>query len=382
MSRRRYLSSDAGRDKGLRDVARASLFAHSLYLLAIPCAADDCSLPTNDPDELLWEIWPAMARDYGAEDVQAAIDLLIAHHLWEYGPTGRLRYPPRSFYRHQTYIRDDRRACAPDAEQHSAPVRTGAQPTINGETRAQNAEEQRTSAQNGAEHRFVKDSLSSSSSFSLSSSPATPSASLGLAPDADAPDASRPTKPAASLALLVPNALVLGEQSEEPPARATGTEPDEEPPLVTALRPGPSDAPEAMTRPGPLHAPIEVPKPKGHPFGELWDAFDAVFGEARTHTEQSRRGRACKEARESHVSGEELLLAAQHWPNVMGDATMTELGIMANLGKLLHGPQVNGRSNGTVTAHTQRLTETALLPHQATVTDIRRRRKANDEPGR
>jgi 5-methylcytosine-specific restriction enzyme A len=92
MSRRRYLSSDAGRDKGLRDVARASLFAHSLYLLAIPCAADDCSLPTNDPDELLWEIWPAMARDYGAEDVQAAIDLLIAHHLWEYGPVGRLRY--------------------------------------------------------------------------------------------------------------------------------------------------------------------------------------------------------------------------------------------------------------------------------------------------
>lgn len=207
--------------------------------------------------------------------------------------------------------------------------------------------------------------------------PTTASQSTG-----DAPDASRSNRPAAPLALLVPDALVLGEQSEEPPARATGTEPDEEPPSVTALRPGPSDAPEAMTRPGPLHAPIEVPKPAGHPFGELWDAFDGVFGEVRTRTEQSRRGRACKEAREAHVTGEELLLAAQHWPNVMGDATMTEFGIVANLGKLLHGPQVNGRSNGTVTAHTQRLTETALVPHQATVADIRRRRKANDEPGR
>jgi hypothetical protein len=179
--------------------------------------------------------------------------------------------------------------------------------------------------------------------------------------DRVAPDACRPNQPAASLALRVPDALALGEQSEEPPARATGTEPDEEPPSVKALRQGPSDAPVAMTRPGPLPAPIEVPKPQGHPFGELWDAFDAVFGEARTRTEQSRRGRACKEARESHVSGDELLLAAQHWPNVMGDATMTELGIVANLGKLLHGPQVNGRSNGTITAHTQHLRELATV---------------------
>jgi hypothetical protein len=339
MSRRRYLSSDAGRDKGLRDVARVSLFAHSLYLLAIPCAADDCSLPTNDPDELLWEIWPAMARDYGAEDVQAAINLLIAHHLWEYGPDGRLRYPPRSFYKHQTYIRGQRRGGAQVQEERaidsagateSAEPRTAAQPTSNGETVAQNGAKQRTSAQNSAS---LESSFSSSSSFSSPPLPppttATPLVE-GWAPDADAPDA-------------------------EP-------------------GPEPSEAPLAVIEP--------VPKPTGHPFGELWDAFDAVFGEARTRTEQSRRGRACKEARESHVSGDELLLAAQHWSNVMGDATMTELGIVANLGKLLHGPQVNGRSNGTVTAHTQRLTETALVPHQATVADIRRRRKANDEPGR
>lgn len=169
--------------------------------------------------------------------------------------------------------------------------------------------------------------------------PTTASQSPGVAPDADAPDA--PQSPTAG----------LGEQSEEPPARAPGTELDEAPAPVTTPAPlvaDPSDAPAAMTWLGPLHAPIEAPKPRGHPFGELWDAFDGVFGEARTRTEQSRRGRACKEAREAHATGEELLLAAQHWPNVMGDATMTELGIVANLGKLLHGPQVNGRNNGTV----------------------------------
>jgi hypothetical protein len=344
MSRRRYLSSDAGRDKGLRDVARASLFAHSLYLLAIPCAADDCSLPTNDPDELLWEIWPAMARDYGAEDVQAAIDLLIAHHLWEYGPTGRLRYPPQSFYRHQTYIRDDRRACAPNAEQHGAPERTTAQPTSNGETSAQNSEEQRTSAQNAEEHRFVKDSLSSSSSssFSLSSSPATPSASLGVAPDADAPDAS------VSIA--------------------------------------PTDAPLSLIEP--------VPKLRQRPEDPIFQAFLDIFADGEdgllTEAERAKWNAAAKGFRNlatnkqrSPVEMAALIREAhEHWPNVKGDLPETPNGLLSNFATLLRGPQVNGRSNGTVRQHTQRLTETALVPHQATVADVRRRRKANDEPGR
>jgi hypothetical protein len=172
--------------------------------------------------------------------------------------------------------------------------------------------------------------------------PSTEEYSVGsCGPDADAPAASRPINPAIG--------SVLDAQSEEPPPR-----------------------------PGPL----AVPKPSEHPFRDLWTAFDQIFGEARTRTERGRRAKACEETRESRYTAAEIVLAAQHWPNVMGDATMTELGIVANLGKLLHGPQVNGRSNGTVTAHTQRLTETALVPHQATVADIRRRRKGNDEPGR
>lgn len=318
MSRRRYLSSDAGRDKGLRDVARASLFAHSLYLLAIPCAADDCSLPTNDPDELLWEIWPAMARDYGAEDVQTAIDLLVAHHLWEYGPGGRLRYPPQSFYRHQTYIRDDRRACAPEAEQHGAPERTTAQPTINGETSAQNAEEQRTSAQNGAEHRFVKDSLSFSSSLSLS--PATPSASLGVAPDADAPD---------------------------------------------ALAIAPSEAPLSVIEP--------VPKPRQRPEDPIFQAFIDIFADGEdgllTEAERAKWNAAAKGFRNlatnkqrSPVEMAALIREAhEHWPNVKGDLPETPNGLLSNFATLLRGPQVNGRSNGTVTAHTQHLRELATV---------------------
>lgn len=111
----------------------------------------------------------------------------------------------------------------------------------------------------------------------------------------------------------------------------------------------------------------------------LWDAFTEIFGETRGKTESQRRGEACKRAREAHATPEELLTAAGHWPNVMASATMTELGIMANLGKLLHGPQVNGRSNGTVMKHTQSLTESALITRQQNPLDVlaaHRERKA------
>ena len=93
----------------------------------------------------------------------------------------------------------------------------------------------------------------------------------------------------------------------------------------------------------------------------LWDAFTDVFGEARGKTETQRRGEACKRAREAEATGEEVRTAAAHWPNVMGDATMTELGITSNLGKLLHGPQVNGRSRGTTVGLHHQATQKAVL---------------------
>jgi hypothetical protein len=384
---RRYLAPAISRDQLFADIASQEPRAALFYLMALPHAGDDCALPTNAPSELRLLVCPGVER-VTPGDVAEWLRLLTAasdhdsHALLEYGEDGRLRFPPHAFYRYQTYIPPPKRS-ALEPECIVASINSAPASAKNAEISEKLRRQEKNAEISEKSLARARPSVTPSPSPSPSPSTTPPAATQPTewAPS-QAPDASRPNQPAAPLALLVPDALVLGEQSEEPPARATGTEPDEEPPSVTALRPGPSDAPEAMTRPGPLHAPIEVPKPKGHPFGELWDAFDAVFGEARTRTEQSRRGRACKEARESHVSGDELLLAAQHWPNVMGDATMTEFGIVANLGKLLHGPQVDGRSNGTVTAHTQRLTETALVPHQATVADIRRRRKGNDEPGR
>jgi hypothetical protein len=46
----------------------------------------------------------------------------------------------------------------------------------------------------------------------------------------------------------------------------------------------------------------------------------------------------------------------------MGAVTMTPMGLAANLSLLLEGPQVNGRSNGTVQEHRQRVTQTAIAP--------------------
>jgi hypothetical protein len=323
MSRRRYLSSDAGRDRALRDVARASLFAHSLYLLGIPCAADDCTLPTNDPEELLWEVWPAMARDYGTDDVQAAIDLLVEHQLWEYATDGCLRYPPRSFYKHQTYIRGQRRGGAQVQEERatdsacateSAEARTAAQPTINGEKVAQNSAKQRTSAQNSAS---LESSFSFSSSFSSPPLP-PPTATTpaeGLAPDADAPDA-------------------------EP-------------------RPKPSEAPLVVVEP--------VPKPR--PRDPVWDTLAAIYGEPMLDGERSARNGICKQfrdaARKQGMTVQQMaaLIGRAHgnWANVMGGVTETPNGLTKYFTTLLEGPQVNGRSNGTVTAHTQHLRELATV---------------------
>jgi len=96
-------------------------------------------------------------------------------------------------------------------------------------------------------------------------------------------------------------------------------------------------------------------------FADLWASFDLALGAVAAPTEKTRRARACKELREGHYSAADLLVAAETWPNVMGDATMTELGLAANMGKLLRGPQRNGRHNGTVTAHRQSVTEYAAV---------------------
>ena len=115
---RRYLSPSVARDKLFNRIAALNEFAALLYLMALPQAADDCTLPTNDPEELLTTICPGR-RDKDPSHVAEAIALLTSerdergHTLLEYGPDGRLRYPPSSFYAHQTYIAEGRRTSPP-----------------------------------------------------------------------------------------------------------------------------------------------------------------------------------------------------------------------------------------------------------------------------
>ena len=130
---RRYLSPSVARDKLFNRIATLNEFAALLYLMALPQAADDCTLPTNDPEELLTTICPGR-RDKDPSHVAEAITLLTTerdergHTLLEYGPDGRLRYPPSSFYAHQTYIAEGRRN-PPPAPPAPPPIASSSTPS-------------------------------------------------------------------------------------------------------------------------------------------------------------------------------------------------------------------------------------------------------------
>ena len=99
----------------------------------------------------------------------------------------------------------------------------------------------------------------------------------------------------------------------------------------------------------------------GRPRDPVWDELARIFGPPRTKVEHARRNEACKQLREGQATAAEIARAHAAWPNVMKDATETPLGLAANLGVLLNGPQVNGRSAGTVRRHEQKVTESALV---------------------
>jgi hypothetical protein len=250
-----------------------------------------------------------------AGDVAEWIQLLTTpsdhggHALLEYGDDGRLRFPPHAFYRYQTYIPPPKRSAL---EPGTAPSINSASATAKSAEISEKLQHQEKSAE------------ISEKSLARARPSVTPSPSPS--PSTTPPAATQPTEWAPSQApdALVPLALV------------------------------PVEEPAALSRPAPKPA-------EEHPFRELWGAFDEVFGLVRSRTEKNRRAAACKDAREGHATGEEIRRAAANWANVMGDASMSEHAIVANLGKLLEGPQVNGRSNGTVTAHTQHLRELATV---------------------
>jgi hypothetical protein len=114
--------------------------------------------------------------------------------------------------------------------------------------------------------------------------------------------------------------------------------------------------------PAPRDAPLTVVTKKPRKPDPLWDALASVWPQGpRSEMERARWNKAAQELRNGGATPDEILTAARHWPNVMGSATMTPMALANNLGMLLEGPQVNGRSSGTVVGQEvrQRLTQSA-----------------------
>jgi hypothetical protein len=132
-----------------------------------------------------------------------------------------------------------------------------------------------------------------------------------------------------------------------------------------------ADAPDAEPRPKPREAPLTVvePVPKPPPRDPVWDTLAAIYGEPMLDGERSARNGICKQfrdaARKQGMTVQQMaaLIGRAHgnWANVMGGVTETPNGLTKYFTTLLDGPQVNGRRNGTVTAHTQHLRELATV---------------------
>lgn len=76
----------------------------------------------------------------------------------------------------------------------------------------------------------------------------------------------------------------------------------------------------------------------------IWSAFDTAFGKARTPSERGRRAKAVSDLVVAGIDAEMVSIAVENWPRVMRNATCTETGIAAHIGRLTEGWQV--RSGG------------------------------------
>ena len=76
----------------------------------------------------------------------------------------------------------------------------------------------------------------------------------------------------------------------------------------------------------------------------IWSAFDTAFGKARTSSERGRRAKAVSDLVSAGIDAEMVSIAVENWPRVMHNATCTETGIAAHIGRLTEGWQV--RSGG------------------------------------
>lgn len=111
MSRRRYLSTEISSDPIVAELAEAAgPWAVVLYTWLIPHAEDDGSVP-GDPGKLKLQVVPGfeLSRDVLEQSLAAMLRLGL---LVEGAAEKRLYFPPGSFYRHQSYIKEDRRTTA------------------------------------------------------------------------------------------------------------------------------------------------------------------------------------------------------------------------------------------------------------------------------
>lgn len=151
MARRRYISTDISIDPDVTQlVEEYGEFAGLLYTWMIPHAEDDATL-SGDPRKLLYQVVPGL-RSRTVADVEAALEGMARLGLIEWDRAENLiRFPAESFYRYQTYIKEDRRRSSP---QNSANQRKSAQNAEQPREAAQDAEEQRETPQNTASHSF------------------------------------------------------------------------------------------------------------------------------------------------------------------------------------------------------------------------------------
>ena len=115
----------------------------------------------------------------------------------------------------------------------------------------------------------------------------------------------------------------------------------------------------------------------------IWEALVSVFGDPLLANERSNLNGVCAKFRDAsdrkelphELCAARIKQAAANWSNVMGDASFTPNGLVKYFTILLEGPQVNGRSNGTVMKHTQSLTESALVTRSLSTADVLRQRE-------
>ena len=157
MGRRRYLSTDASKDKAIARLSRdAGFLAPLLFFMAIPHGDEAGYLP-GDAAEFRLLICPGLP--VSDEQVEEALTQIVNHRLWSRNGAG-IRYKPESWRRIQSYITDSRFESA------------------------QNAALQRTSAQNSASSKVgwgVELELKSKAAAPLS--PPAPQAAAAAASD-------------------------------------------------------------------------------------------------------------------------------------------------------------------------------------------------------